>query len=494
MSYLSELRDNFRVVDLLDILLVAIFIYFILLWLKTRASRAVSIAIVLVLCLYGISRQLDLYLTSSLFQVGLAFIVLSLVFVFQEDLRRAFQHIAGWERARFERQPGKFSPTIDVLVETASRLADAGSGALIVVRGREALEQCVRGGVSLGGLVSLPLLESIFDPHSPGHDGAAIIRGDRIEKFSVHLPLSVDERQLGPLGTRHAAALGLSERCDALVVVVSEERGAVGVARNGVLEILESASHLKGRLEEFYEYVFPTEPKPSIWRRSVRNLGTKLAAASAACLLWLLFAFRFERIERTYDVPIEYRNLPAQFELGENQPLDARVTLSGTERQFSKLQASSLRLSLDLSRAKAGILRIPLTGDSLTQAGGIEVTQVRPREARIELYRTAAVNLPVVPKFVGRLPGSLNLDESTVTPRTVQVVLRWMNSGPPSAILTEPIDLNEIRRTEAIRVRLSLPPGARLVRDATDTVLVHLRVTPEAPTEPEPAQKASPKS
>src|SRR6185437_5267675 len=98
-----------------------------------------------------------------------------------------------------------------------------------------------RGGIELDGKLSAPVLTSIFDPHSPGHDGAVVLEGDRIRRFATHLPLSANFQQLGRTGTRHSAALGLSEVTDALSIVVSEEQGTIAVARNGRLTRIADA-------------------------------------------------------------------------------------------------------------------------------------------------------------------------------------------------------------------------------------------------------------
>src|SRR5262249_56151173 len=116
--------------------------------------------------------------------------------------------------------------------------AAAGLGALFVLPRPEPIEGHVGGAIPLGGRISEPLLLSIFDASSPGHDGAVILRGSQLERFAVHLPLSVNRAALGAGGTRHAAALGLSERCDATCIVVSEERGTVSVARDGAIRLL----------------------------------------------------------------------------------------------------------------------------------------------------------------------------------------------------------------------------------------------------------------
>ena len=106
-------------------------------------------------------------------------------------------------------------------------------GALIVLQGNDPLERHINGGTSLDGLVSEPLLESLFDPHSIGHDGAVIINGNRIAKFGCHLPLSINTSKYGNIGLRHTAALGLAERSDAICVVVSEEKGTISTGLSG---------------------------------------------------------------------------------------------------------------------------------------------------------------------------------------------------------------------------------------------------------------------
>jgi DNA integrity scanning protein DisA with diadenylate cyclase activity len=134
--------------------------------------------------------------------------VLVAVVVFQQDLRRLFERIAalGFRRRLLPAGPD----AIDTLVRAIAHLAEHRRGALIVLPGREAVAGHVQGGLPLRADITEPLLLSLFDPHSPGHDGAVIVSGDRLMQFAVHLPLSTDHAQLGQRGTRHAAALGLA--------------------------------------------------------------------------------------------------------------------------------------------------------------------------------------------------------------------------------------------------------------------------------------------
>src|SRR5699024_8867990 len=123
----------------------------------------------------------------------------------------------------------------DIIAEAASKMADEKTGALIVIRGNDQWDRHIHGGIKLEGEISLPFLLSIFNPESPGHDGAVLLEDHEITRFGVHLPLSTNLNRQLTSGTRHAAALGMSEHCDALVVVVSEERGVISVAQAGHL-------------------------------------------------------------------------------------------------------------------------------------------------------------------------------------------------------------------------------------------------------------------
>jgi uncharacterized protein (TIGR00159 family) len=251
----AALSDRLRFLpylpDVLDVLVVAIIFYGILLWLKQRRSRVVVLGCAVVAGLYVCARVFGMYLTLSFFHAGFTAILVSLVIVFQDDLRRAFERLAYAQAFSRNEQTTLAATTLDLIVEALSTLAENQIGALVVFEGREPLDRHTRGGIALDGQMSFPLLYSLFHPESPGHDGAVIISGDRIKAFAVHLPLSTHLTEVGQTGTRHTAALGLAERSDALVVVVSEERGTISVAEAGQLEQSVPPSDLKERLAQY---------------------------------------------------------------------------------------------------------------------------------------------------------------------------------------------------------------------------------------------------
>src|SRR5438874_1549479 len=210
--------------EVIDIIFVAILLYTAIVWAQRTRAVFVVRGIVILGAIYIIARYLDLQMTAWVFQGFFAIFLIMIVVIFQEELRQLFEQIAVWSLAR-KRIPPLGSTTTDILVRTLADLAKEHVGALVVIRGNDPLERHITGGIPLDGKLSGPLLKSIFDPHSPGHDGAVMIEQDHITRFAAHLPLSKDLRQLANVGTRHSAALGLAELADALCLVVSEERG-----------------------------------------------------------------------------------------------------------------------------------------------------------------------------------------------------------------------------------------------------------------------------
>ena len=232
-----DLLGDVGLLDVVDIGVVAVLAWLGLRLVRRTRARPALLGLATLGAIYLAARQLGLALTAAIFQAFFAVLVLVLVVVFQDDLRRIFEQVGAWVSRRRGEEPSG-GPN-EVLVRSAELLAAARTGALIVVPGREPIDRHLEGGVELDGRLSEPLLLSLFDASSPGHDGAVVLVHDRVTRFAVHLPLSTDREQLAGVGTRHAAALGLSERTDALCIVVSEERGTISLAVGGRLRLIE---------------------------------------------------------------------------------------------------------------------------------------------------------------------------------------------------------------------------------------------------------------
>jgi uncharacterized protein (TIGR00159 family) len=368
-----------RLSDVLDVAVISVLIYVGIGWLRERATRSITLCALLLIALYGLARSLNMYMTSMLFNVGFTALLLAWIVVFQQDIRRAFERLANWDFAFRSRRRMTDDQRIDLLVETVNLLARSRVGALVVLEGREPLERLVRGGVPVDGELSSPLLCSIFQPQSPAHDGAVILHNWRIARLGVHLPLTRNPAALGERGTRHAAALGLAEQCDATVVVVSEERGTIGIAHNGMLRQVD-ADHLRSELEALGDGELLRGDGPTRLRPLVHNLGAKLLSVALAIGIWFLAGYRMETVQRTFILPVEYRNLPTGFAVQETWPTRIEATLAGTERSIQLLDPESLVVSFDLENARSGRMYVLNTREGLSLPPEVTIARLEPEQ------------------------------------------------------------------------------------------------------------------
>jgi diadenylate cyclase len=378
--------------DVFDIAVVAVLAWVGLVLLRRTQARMALLGLAMLGVVYIAARQLGLQLTAAILQGFFAVLVLVLVVVFQDDLRRFFEQIAalGLRRRRAPVRDG----VEDVLVRAVNRLAKGRVGALLVLPGLEPIERHVDGGIELGGRVSEALLLSLFDPGSPGHDGAVMVRGGLVERFAVHLPLSSDHAQLQGLGTRHAAALGLTERSDALCVVVSEERGTVSVARRGVLRRLPRSEDLGHDLRALAAELAPALPAGRRWSLAVRGLpirGRDAALALAVAFsLWLLFVPGGAPILGSFQVPVVVDKLPPGWALESVEPAEVTVTLAGPRREVYLAGRTDLSVHVDPLLVQLGRRTFQLDADAVRHARGLSVVGIEPQSVRLSVRREPA--------------------------------------------------------------------------------------------------------
>ncbi len=478
---LKQIAANFRFADLLDILVVTVFLYFIFSWLRRRASRSVVIGIGSVVCLYITARMLNMYMTSQVFQAGLTAALVALVIIFQEDIRMVMERLATIGNFQSRRQLVASNKTVDAIVDAVCKLATDKIGALIVIKGRESLDRHLTGGISLNGRISVPLLYSIFHPETPNHDGAVIIEGDRIDKFGVRLPLTHNLAETADTGTRHSAAVGLAERSDALVLVVSEERGTKSVVENGHLETV-SQEMLRNRLKEYYHRLFPPPAEISRFAWVTKNYGLKITSVICAIILYSHVAYRVDTVNRTYTIPVEYRNVPQGFVLEDPQPQDIKVTLSGPERSFV-FDNSTLVASLDLGKIRLGNQSIPITERDINIPKGLSVNTVSPKEFSFRATKTELIDVPVKVKTRGKLSKSLQLDEIKATPGAVQLLIPQSKKGSFTEVPTEALDLDQISQSTILRLRVIPPYGMLPPDENQSSVKVTVNVSPKQTAE-----------
>lgn len=264
---LGHFAQELRWQDLLDILLVSFILYrFFLLIKGTRAVQLLR-GMLLLLLAYLVSHALGLNTITWLVQSTATMIIVAIPVVFQPELRRALAHIGQGDLFRgellFPRKSVSPPRTIEEVVTSVKYLSRQKIGALIILERHTGLAEFIETGTMVDALVTAELLSTIFFPNSPLHDGAVIVQNDRIAAAGAVLPLSEGMRQGGnagksQYGTRHRAAIGLSETTDALAIVVSEETGTVSVASGGQLRRHITDEALRELLVE--AFVQPRKP------------------------------------------------------------------------------------------------------------------------------------------------------------------------------------------------------------------------------------------
>ncbi|UCD58415.1 MAG: diadenylate cyclase CdaA [Candidatus Hydrogenedentota bacterium] len=478
--FFSELIQTFRLADFFDIAIISVLIYVVLMWFKATASRFVLLGIIVVGIVYIIARFFNMYLSAVVLQAFFAILIIALVIIFQEELRRFFERLGVWGAIRKRDAMVSGYPEIEILTRALTNLTLKKIGALVVIRGNDPLGRHLEGGFDLDGRLSETLLASIFDPHSPGHDGAAVVEEGRVTRFGCHLPLSINMDKIGHLGTRHSAALGLAERSDALCIAVSEEQGTISLAQEEQLEELSDPSQLQAALERFYLGKFPKAGQRT-WRRWIReNSREKVLAVLLSCGLWFVFVFQTGTIRRDFVVPIEYRNLAFDWVIEEPKPKETTITLLGRGRAFDLLDVRTLKITLDMSEIKDGTQEMILSRDSVRRPSSLSVVALEPGKISLTAYQLITFNLPVEVQTSGHVPADFRLAGIDVSPESIPVMISSkLHSGSLKA-LTEPIDLRKLTQTTTLTPGLILPNGAKFGDQKPPKVEVKITVMKKA--------------
>ena len=247
-------RDVFERIDavaVLDILLISLAIYWLLLLLRGTTAWTVLRGVSLLLVgAFLLARFFDLQVVNWMLENMVTGLVIGVIIVFQPEIRRVLDRLGrtGWQLALVRQD---HEETIDVAVRAAARLARQRYGALVVFERETGLQEVIDTGVELSAELSAELLGSIFMPNTPLHDGAVIVRGDRVIAAGCTLPLT-DSPLQADLGMRHRAAVGMTEGTDAIVIVVSEERGTLGLAAQGRMRTNLGEAEVRARLRRMF--------------------------------------------------------------------------------------------------------------------------------------------------------------------------------------------------------------------------------------------------
>ena len=266
--------------DIIEIVIIAFVIYNVMVWIKNTKAwvllKGIIIVVIFALIAYILNLKTILWIAGKTISVG----IIALVIIFQPELRRALEQLGrkkilfGLFRFNDGREKGErfSSKTAEEIVRACFDMGAAYTGALIVIEQDMVLEEYEKTGITVDGLVTSQLLINIFEHNTPLHDGAVIIRGDRIVAATCYLPLSDNSNLNKALGTRHRAGVGISEVTDSMTIIVSEETGRVSVAVGGEIIHDIDADSLRNKLEYLRRRTIDVKSF-KIWRGRLKHEG-----------------------------------------------------------------------------------------------------------------------------------------------------------------------------------------------------------------------------
>jgi diadenylate cyclase len=443
--------------DVADIVIMSFLVYQLYGWFKNTKAFQVVIGLGSLGVVYLITNNLGFFMTSWILQeLGTAVFVLIIV-IFQAEIRQALYRFSPLHNLFGRQDIGRRLDLIE-LSNAIFTLAASKTGAIIVFQRKEPLDEYLLHGIPLDGVVSGQLIGSIFKDGTPLHDGAVVIQYGRISQASAHLPLSVNSDIPQYFGTRHRAGLGLTERSDAAVVVVSEERGEVSLALAGELEKIDTPEQLSNHLNGLLSSPVQEACKPSLWERLSRNFWPKLITVFLVFITWLIITAREGEITST-SVPVRFHNLPQGFLLTKSSPDEVEVQLKTFSNLIPTPKEGEIAVDIDLSKIREGFNNIAIEKEDFKLPPGIVVSRVKPSVLRINIEKKTRKWLHVEAKIVGRSARKLKIKRIKVEPPSVMVEGPQHTLSQLEDIETEEINLAGIRQDTVFEKKLVPPAG-----------------------------------
>lgn len=386
--YIFSTISDLRFQDVLDVLFLSVVAYHLYLWFKgTKAFKAL-VGLLAMGVIFTVARTWGLFMTTWVFQILWQVLVILLIILFQSEIRQALERVNPLQALGFRKhsQPGKW---VQILSEAAFTMAGRHIGAIMIIERTDRVDEWITCGQQLDAAPSPELVLSIFQKQSPLHDGAVVLRDGRVTLVACYLPLSSNETLPQEWGTRHRAAAGLSERCDAMVIVVSEERGEVTLVGKGVGLPVQSQEELSQRITEGIKpLALPRKTSLDRTRSLIlNNWKTKAGTLGLIVVLWVMLAGQ-QDFEVTLTVPMEVRNIPPHMTVLEPLNHTVKIKVRGLRKDATTLNARSLQVGIDLSAANAGKKTFTLTRAQIQLPNDrLQIVSIDPPQVTLNLEK-----------------------------------------------------------------------------------------------------------
>lgn len=461
--------------NVLDILLFAIGLFFLYRTLISLGTWKIVFGILIAALFFIVSSLMGLKGIEWIYRNVSHVAVLSLVVLFQPELRKIFERTASLRRTKDRTRSMRFS---GILAESLWQMAEKGIGALIVIPGQEPIKEWIKGGFPLNGEPSKPLILSIFDPNSPGHDGALILEGGLFTAFGVRLPVSQSGRLQDDYGTRHQSAMGLCEKSDALVAVVSEERRQVSLFKEGQMQAMPSQAEMIRKIADhcrdtgfFDRLKHRAGPAKHLWF----EISASILVAGA---LWFsIIAGQGEMLEKVISVPVEYTATSEDLVMTGKKAKEVRLHLAGSKSDLDAISPGATSVKINLENAGVGEQTVIISKDNIRLPRGVRLLDVDPGSLSVTIERLVKVFLPVKPQVVGALPKHLTLKSVIVNPEMIEVFIPSGKAGETHKHLTTtPIYLEWIQESTRLYCKIVSSPAIQPVDKRWPDVEVSLDI------------------
>ena len=460
MDPLIPFNTGLRWQDIVDILLNSYILFRLYVLFRGTNVIRMIMAIAMLWMIERLAVNMGLIVTSWAMQGIIAAAALIVIIVFRNEIASVLQ-TRDFKSFFWGFPQRQVQTPVDIIVESVYELARRKLGALIVLPLQKSIETVVQSGIPWQGKLSREMLLSIFWHGTPVHDGATIVQGDQIVEVATILPLSKRTDLPAYFGTRHRAAAGLTEQTDAVVIVVSEERGQVTVFKD------ESIIHINDNIE--LSTVLREHTGEVTTTNGLKRHTVELGIAAMICLasitgIWFSFARGLETLV-TLEVPVEFMNRDPKMEIFAASASSVRLQLSGSGTLIKSVRPDQVKVKLNLANAVAGSNQVPIARDSITLPPGIQLKKVDPQALEVTLDLPVEKTLPVQVTWTGKLAKGLIMEDVRMVPDNVKVVGGSLMLKGIQTIYTEKIPLEGIATGGTASVSLVLQPSSLKLED-----------------------------
>jgi uncharacterized protein (TIGR00159 family) len=460
---------------LVDIVAIAAGLFFLHRTLLRLGTWRIVAGIIVALFIFLIAKVLNLKGLEWIFDNLSHVAVIALIVIFQPELRKIFERAASIRRSEIHDVGAELSHTI---VNSLVKLAEQHRGAIVVFPGKEPIQEWLAGGYKLDARPSIPLILSIFDPNSPGHDGALIVAKGKFTRFGVRLPISQSSKLPDELGTRHHAAMGLTEKSDALAIVVSEERGTITTFNKGKFRQVNDREKLANTIVSHWNKTasFPLHLPKGGARWLV--FSQILISLALAMFFWTTLTITQSKIlEKIVTVPVSYTMSPPNLILVGDKQNDVRLHLAGPKSELDSINLEHLNARIDLSKTVAGKQTFPITGENIKLPGGVRLLDANPSSVELTLAEIEERDVTIKPQLLGKLPGGMKILSIEVVPEKVKVLLPvTAGKNKEIKVITTPIYLESIYNDVKIFCKVIAPPAVQPTNKRWPDVEVEIKV------------------